>query len=119
MITTASPDADRLLEALRGTILGLVRRDDADLTARQLAAFLICYDESEPQTVRGLAEKLKVHKAPICRALARLEKDGLLLRKADPLDRRSVLTARTTAGNAFLRDLKRIMIDAARTTGHF
>lgn len=112
-------DEDRLLETLRRTILGLIRREDRDLTARQLAAFLICYHESGPQTVRGLAENLKVARATISHILDRFEEDGLLRRKSDPLDHRSVLTARTAAGSAFVQDLKRIMADAAKAAEHF
>lgn len=114
MATAHSPGADRLLETLRGTILGLTRREDRDLTARQLAVFLTCYHESEPQTVSGLAEKLGTNKMVITRALDRLEDDGLLRRKIDTLDRRSVLATRTTSGNALLRELKQIVASAAK-----
>ena len=52
--------SDRLIETLRGTIIAMVRHAGADLTARQLGVFLICYPDSEPQTVRGLAQKLNM-----------------------------------------------------------
>lgn len=119
MATTAPPDTDRLLETLRGTLLGLVRRGDRDLTARQLAVFLTCYHESESQTVRGLAEKLELARSAICRALDRLGGEALLRRKPDPLDRRSVVAMRTAEGNAFLRDLRQIMAEAAKAAENF
>lgn len=114
MATSPSAIANRLLETLRGTIHGLVRSKEHDLTARQLAVLLVCYHEREPQTVRGLAEKLKVSRGAITRALDRLGKDDLLRREIDPLDRRSVLTARTAAGDALLREMRQIMAQAAK-----
>ena len=107
------PDAAQFVEILRGTILGVVRNKATDLTARQLAVFLTCYLDNEPQTVRGLAAKLDVAKPAITRAIDRLEDVGLARRKADPQDRRSVLVAHTAKGNAFLLELKRLMQRAA------
>jgi DNA-binding MarR family transcriptional regulator len=106
--------ADQRVEVLRQTIVALVRRDGPDLTARQLGVFLTCYLEDEAQTVRGLAAKLSVSKPAITRALDRLTEFDLVRRKADPLDRRSVLAQRTMAGSSFLRDLKKILADASK-----
>ena len=114
MAIARSASADRQLEMLRETFLGLVRGEDRDLNARQLAVFLICYRENDPQTVRGLAHKLNVPKPAINRALDRLEKIGFLCREANPLDRRSVLAKRTAAGNSFLHALRRIMAQAVK-----
>src|SRR6202008_5188139 len=100
------------IEVLRQTTVSLVRRDGPDLSARQLAVFLTCYLESEAQTVRGLAAKLNVSKPAITRALDRLSEFDLVRRKTDPLDRRSVLAQRTAAGPGFLRELKKILLDA-------
>ncbi|HEY8288356.1 MAG TPA: MarR family transcriptional regulator [Acetobacteraceae bacterium] len=105
--------ADHLVGVLRGTVVSLVRRDGADLSARQLAVFLTCYLHEGAHTVRGLAADLNVSKPAITRALDRLGELDLARRKIDPLDRRSVLVQRTTRGGAFLRDLRNIMIDAA------
>ena len=44
----------------------------------------------------------------------RLSEFELVHRKTDPLDRRSVLVQRTAIGAGFLRDLKRILTDAAK-----
>src|SRR3954468_15835142 len=100
-----NPETAETVDVLRQTIVALVRRDGPDLTARQLSVFLICYLESEAQTVRGLAAKLNVAKPVITRALDRLSGFDLVRRKQDPLDRRSVLVQRTVSGAAFLRDL--------------
>jgi DNA-binding MarR family transcriptional regulator len=105
---------EQMVDVLRQTIVALVRRDGPDLTARQLGVFLTCYLESEAQTVRGLAAKLNVSKPAITRALDRLSEFDLVRRKTDPLDRRSVLVQRTVSGTAFLRDLKKILADAAK-----
>ena len=103
------------VDILRQTVVALVRRDGPDLSARQLGVFLTCYLEDEAQTVRGLAAKLKVSKPAITRALDRLSEFDLVRRKTDPADRRSVLVQRTVAGNAFLRDIRKILADAGKT----
>jgi DNA-binding MarR family transcriptional regulator len=105
---------EQAVDVPRQTIVALVRRDGPDLTARQLGVFLTCYLEGEAQTVRGLAAKLNVSKPAITRALDRLSEFGLVRRKQDPLDRRSVLVQRTVSGAAFLRDLKKILADASK-----
>ena len=105
---------EQRVDALRKTIVALVRRDDPDLTARQMGVFLTSYLEEEAQTVRGLAAKLNVSKPAITRALDRLSELDWVRRKTDPLDRRSILVQRTIAGAAFLRDLKKILADVGK-----
>jgi DNA-binding MarR family transcriptional regulator len=107
--------AERLPEALRHTVVGLVRRDGPDLSARQLAVFLICYLEEGPHTVRGLAAQLHVSKPAITRSLDRLGALGLARRAQDPRDRRSVVVQRTRVGLELLADL-RGLLDAAAVT---
>lgn len=52
----ASPSADQLVGILRETVVQLVRKDQPDLSARQLGVFLTCYLNVETaHTVRGLA----------------------------------------------------------------
>jgi len=106
-------DTDALAGTLRRTVVELVRRDGHDLSARQFGVFLICYLESEAQTVRGLAEALDISKPAISRALDRLSEFDLVKRKIDPQDRRSVLLQRTPPGNAFFREVKAILKIAA------
>jgi DNA-binding MarR family transcriptional regulator len=108
-----SPSADHMVGILRETIVALVRRDGADLSARQLGVFLTCYLRDGGHTVRGLAAELHVSKPAITRALDRLGEIDLARRKVDPLDRRSILVQRTLKGAAFLRDLRSIMGEAA------
>jgi DNA-binding MarR family transcriptional regulator len=108
---------EQRVDIIRNAVVGLVRRDGPDLTARQLAVFLTTYLQDEAQTVRGLAAKLNVHKPVISRALDRLSEFDLVRRKKDTLDRRSVLVRRTTAGKGFLRDLRKIVADVPDMTG--
>jgi DNA-binding MarR family transcriptional regulator len=109
---TATMGGEALAYVLRGTILALVRRDDVDLTSRQLGVFLTVYLTAGPHTVRGLAAELNVSKPAITRALDRLGELDLVRRKVDPMDRRSVLVQQTRAGETFLADLRQVMATA-------
>src|ERR1700693_129551 len=111
-IQMATESVEQRVDVLRQTIIALVRRDGPDLSARQLGVFLTSYLEDEAQTVRGLAAKLNVSKPAITRALDRLSEFDLVRRKTDPLDRGRVLVQRTASGATFLRDLKKIFVDA-------
>jgi DNA-binding MarR family transcriptional regulator len=105
---------DSMIGILRDTVVALVRRDGPDLSARQLGVFLTCYLNEGGHTVRGLAAELNVSKPAITRALDRLGELDLARRKLDPSDRRSVLVQRTAKGNAFLRELRGFMAEAAK-----
>jgi DNA-binding MarR family transcriptional regulator len=111
-----SPATDRLVNILCQTVAELVREEGRDLTARQLAVFLTCYLASDKQTVRGLAAQLRIGRPPVTRALDRLEELDLARRQPDQADRRSVLVHRTVQGEAFLRDLSKILADADHAT---
>ena len=104
---------DQMIGLFRDTITALVRREEPDLSARQLAVLLTCYLDNDPQTVRGLAAQLNVSKPAITRALDRLSEFEFVRRKVDPMDRRSVLVQRTAKGNAFMRELTRTMREMA------
>lgn len=80
----------------------MLQQSGPDLSARQIAVLLTVYLEDGPHTVRGLAENLRVSKPAITRALDRLSAEGLLSRKTDDNDRRSVLILRTEEGSTFL-----------------
>ena len=114
-MATASA-TDQMVNILRDTVVALVRRDGPDLSARQLGVFLTCYLQDGAHTVRGLAADLNVSKPAITRALDRLGELDLARRKVDPMDRRSVLVQRTLKGQAFLRDLRGIMVEAGATS---
>ncbi len=102
-----------VLEMWRVAVTETVRRDTPDLSARQLALVLTVYLRPPPHTVRGLAAHLNVSKPAITRALDRLEKLGLVRRRKDPADRRSVLIQRTVAGSLFLSEFADTVTKAA------
>src|SRR5438445_12123203 len=91
----AASATDHMVGILRDTVVALVRRDGADLSARQLGVFLTCYLQDGGHTVRGLAADLNVSKPAITRALDRLGELDLARRKVDPMDRRSLLAQPT------------------------
>ncbi|MBB5688874.1 MarR family transcriptional regulator [Roseomonas alkaliterrae] len=113
---TSHANPDQQIGILRETIVALVRSDGPDLSARQLAVLLTVYLGEGPHTVRGLAADLNVSKPAITRALDRLGELDLARRKVDPADRRSVLVQRTPKGTTFLRDLRNVMVEAAKGT---
>jgi DNA-binding MarR family transcriptional regulator len=110
-------NADTLTEILRDTIVGTVRRDGPDLSARQFAVMLICYIETQAHTVRGLAARLNISKPAVTRSLDRLEELGLARRIVDPADRRSVLVQRTREGTAYINAVRSFLVEASRRIG--
>lgn len=110
---TMSPNssAKRMFLIVCATITELIRRDEHDLSSRQFSIFLTCCIDG-PQTIRGLAQSLKVSKPAICQAVDRLEKAELVCRRPDPADHRSVLVHETCQGTALLGDL-RLILNAA------
>lgn len=113
-MTAKHISSEQQIVILQNTITTMVRQDKPDLSARQLAVFLICYLNETVQTVRGLAATLKVSKPAITRALDRLEELNLLGRKTDPMDRRSVLVQRTDEGFEYLQNIQSIMEEATK-----
>ncbi len=117
MATSPVSASDHLMAVLRETIVALVRKEGADLSARQLAVLLTCYLQDGNHTVRGLAAELNVSKPAITRALDRLAEFDLARRKPDPTDRRSVLVSRTPKGSAYIRELRNIISSADNGSG--
>lgn len=101
------------LDLWRGAIVESVRREAPDLSARQMALLLTVYLTTPPHTVRGLATSLNISKPAITRAVDRLTEYGLVKRKVDEQDRRSVLIQRTVKGSVFLREFGDIIVSAA------
>jgi DNA-binding MarR family transcriptional regulator len=85
--------------------LAQVLDDEPDLSMRQMSLLLSIYLEPPPHTVRGLAEKLKVTKPVITRALDSMGKLGLVSRRRDDKDKRNVLVQRTVKGVLYLERL--------------
>ncbi len=81
------------------------------LTIRQLAVLLACYLLDEDHTVRRLAARLGIAKPAVSRMLDHLVEEGLIERRTDPRDRRSVLFERTCSGQEFLERIARPATD--------
>ena len=95
---------DNLLRGLAAGILAVIRDPDVrDPTFRQIGILLRLCTTSQPHTVRGLAAYLRVSKPAIVRALDALSDAGLVRRKPDPADGRSVLVEPTRNGRALVR----------------
>jgi len=103
------------LDIWRRAIVSGVRADAPDLSARQMALLLTVYLTPPPHTVRGLAALMKVSKPAITRAVNRLGELGLVKRKTDENDRRSVFIQRTVRGSVFLREYGELIVSAAQT----
>lgn len=91
------------------TLVDYVRSGEPDLTNRQMALLLLVYLVPGPHTVRGLANKLKVSKPVVTRALNRLGALGYLRRQRDDSDRRNVFIARTEQGAQFLDEFEHFL----------
>ena len=104
-----------MLELWRRTIVEGVRRDQPDLSTRQMAILLIVYTQPAPHTVRGLAANLAISKPAVTRALDRLGQLDFVRRKTDEDDRRSVLVQRTVKGSVFLSDYAGLISAALET----
>lgn len=102
------------LQLWQGAIVESVRRDSADLSARQMALLLTVYLTPPPHTVRGLALSLNISKPAVTRALDRLSELGLVKRKIDETDRRSVLVQRTVKGSVHLREFGEMIVVAGK-----
>lgn len=105
-----APDA---LDLWRRALVETVRRDQPDLSARQLALMLTVYLTPPPHTVRGLAGVLNISKPAVTRALDRLSALDYVRRKTDESDRRNVLIQRTVKGSVYLSDFADLVIAAA------
>lgn len=99
---------------MREIVVSLVRRDGPPLSSHQLGVFLTCYLQDADHTVRGLARDLDVSKSTVTRALDRLTEHGLTIRRVDPMDARSVIVHRTTAGLKLMGDLNKIALRTAQ-----
>jgi DNA-binding MarR family transcriptional regulator len=75
------------------------------LTIRQLVVLLTCYLLDEDHTVKRIAVRLRIAKPVVSRILDHLVEEGLIERRTDPRDRRSILFERTYAGKVFLDGL--------------
>ncbi len=107
--------AQQALQLWHSAFVESVRRDTPDLTARQMAVLMTVYMDPPPHTVRGLADHLLISKPAVTRALDRLSALGLVRRKPDEQDRRSITVQRTVKGTLYLSDIAGAIARAAET----
>jgi DNA-binding MarR family transcriptional regulator len=101
------------LDLWRRSVVRSVRHDSQDFSARQMAVLLTVYLTPPPHTVRGLAAELNISKPAITRALDRLGEFGLVRRKPDESDRRSIEVQRTVKGSVYLSEFSEMIIRSA------
>jgi DNA-binding MarR family transcriptional regulator len=98
------------LDLWRRIVVESVRRDQPDLSARQMAILMIVFTLPAPHTVRGLSAELNISKPAVTRALDRLGQLDYVRRKIDEDDRRSVLVQRTVKGSVFMSDYAALIL---------
>jgi len=103
-------DAAEMAARLRLSVTRLGRRlrqeAGAGLTASQLSA-LAAVDHHGPLTLGALAEHEGVAPPSITKVVTRLEADGLVIRHADPVDRRVSRVTISDRGAALLAESRR------------
>ena len=105
---------DDALALWRDALSASVRGDGPDLSARQMAILLTIYTQPPPHMVRGLSVSLNISKPAISRALDRLGQLGLVRRRRDDYDRRSIEVQRTVKGAVFLSEFADQVSEAGR-----
>ncbi len=101
---------DQALDLWHRSVVRSVRSDSPDFSARQMAVLLTVYLTPQPHTVHGLAVELNISKSAITRALDRLGEFGLVRRKPDETDRRSIEVQQMVKGSVFLSEFPEIVI---------
>jgi DNA-binding MarR family transcriptional regulator len=105
---------DDALALWRDALSASVRGDGPDLSARQMAILLTIFTQPPPHTVRGLSVSLNISKPAISRALDRLGQLGIVRRRRDDYDRRSIEVQRTVKGAVFLSEFADQVSEAGR-----
>lgn len=95
-------------------VMAIVTSDIPDFSNRQMAVLLSVVFQTSPFTVRGLAAHLNVTRPVISRAITALGGHGLVQRRPDPADGRSVIIIVTDNGIAFMKRFNDLL---AHSTG--
>ncbi len=85
---------------------GAAEASPRDLTARQMAIFLLVHLSSHPQTVSGLARRLDMPSPNVSRAIDRLEEMGLVRRGPPASGSRGIGVGRTPQGEAWMAEAR-------------
>ena len=105
-------DSVAALNLWRRAHVAMVRKSENDLSMRQMCILLTVYTVEPPHTIRGMAEAMNIAKPAVTRAVDKLEMLGLVKRKEDPKDKRSILVQRTVQGSVFLTDMGNVLLGA-------
>jgi DNA-binding MarR family transcriptional regulator len=121
-MATGTRPATRLAEALELNVTRLshaLGRGSAPQLSRTSASVLARLREAGPQRVTDLAALEAVAQPSMTTLVTRLERQGLVERRADPADRRAVLVAATGEGEQVLAQRReaRAAALAARLAG--
>jgi MarR family transcriptional regulator, transcriptional regulator for hemolysin len=79
---------------------------------------LIALQDGRASTQRDLARFAKIEQPPMAQMLARMERDGLIQRAADPADGRSSRITLTKAARARLPDAVAVLLQGNREVLH-
>lgn len=90
--------------AVVSRITAMVRKN-MDYSMRHVAIVGQCRDKA--QTVRDLTSALNIPKPSVSRGIDAMVEAKMVVRRADPSDRRSVLVEITATGRKFLVDIER------------
>lgn len=90
------------------------RLDEIGLSLAKLLALQALADAGESLPLSQLADRLSCVKSNITQLVDRLEADRLVMRKADPRDRRTRLAVLTSAGRKAFKEGTRIQKEAER-----
>ena len=71
-------------------------------------------EKSGPLLQRDLAKHYEVEQPTMAALITRMERDGVVSRKAHPEDKRASLISLTTKGRAKLPEIKRMLVDEAQ-----
>jgi DNA-binding MarR family transcriptional regulator len=106
-VDTGTAELAAEIRLLVGRLARRLRQEgSAGLTPSQLSA-LATVERRGPLQLGDLARIESVAPPTLTRAIGRLEEQGMVRRRPDPVDGRAVLVEATAAGRRALRDLRR------------
>jgi DNA-binding MarR family transcriptional regulator len=106
MQTISAPDLAQRLRPVIARISRRMRQEAGGDLSPSTSAVLTTISCHGPLTPSELAARERIQRPTATRVLARLEEAELIVRAADPLDRRSSLISATPAGDALLAELR-------------
>ena len=109
--TESSESRTRIAEALYGVVTAGVRRRRRDMGLTSLST-LLTLDWSGPRRVTDLSTAEGVTQPSMTSFVNRLERSGLVERRADPTDKRVALVALTASGSDYLHTRKQAGAEA-------